>query len=247
MTQLDPSNRFDVAAATYHRARPGYPPAAIERLLEIAGVGAGDAVLDLGAGTGLLSERLGARGSRVYALEPNERMRSGLSRIPGIEAIDGTAERIDLPDGAVRLATAAQAYHWFEPARALPEIHRVLEPGGFLAVVWIVPDLEDPLQRRIGELTESLIERNPTHSGPLPGEELAWEPWFETAASFDDSFSTELPAGGLPELVASFSVVANLEPDERARTIEDAAGWVDGTEPLSLPHRLEVHLGRRAG
>jgi ubiquinone/menaquinone biosynthesis C-methylase UbiE len=84
-------------------------------------------------------------------------MRDELERnVSEAEAIDGTAEAIPLADASVDAATAGQAYHWFEPERALPELHRVLRPGGGLALLWNSRDLDDPLQAAIEELLAPL-------------------------------------------------------------------------------------------
>src|ERR1700744_1056654 len=124
---------FGVAAATYERGRPPYPPEALDWLLPPGA----RRVLDLGAGTGKLTRQLAARGLDVVAVEPLEGMRAELSRVlPGTEVLDGSAEQIPLPDGAVDAVLAAQAWHWVTPERAAPEVARVLRPGGRLGLVW---------------------------------------------------------------------------------------------------------------
>lgn len=94
-------------------------------------------MLDLGAGTGKLTGGLVAEGHHVTAVEPNESMLSELVRHHGsVRALPGTAERIPLPDGTLDAVVVGQAFHWFDPERALPEIARVLRPGGVLAALW---------------------------------------------------------------------------------------------------------------
>lgn len=102
-------------------------------------------VLDLGAGTGKLSELLAATGASVVAVEPVSAMRALIS--PEIESVDGTAEAIPCRSGAADAVTCAQSFHWFHPGAALSEIHRVLRPGGGLAILANVRDEADPLQR----------------------------------------------------------------------------------------------------
>src|SRR5687767_11696018 len=127
---------FTPQAEAYARARPGYPAELVDRLIAAAGVAAGDPVADLGAGTGLFTGLLAARGLAVVAVEPSAAMRRGAPRLPGVVWIDGSFEATSLPTGSQRWAVAAQAFHWADVPRALPEIHRILAPGCCLTVLW---------------------------------------------------------------------------------------------------------------
>src|SRR5437016_4501937 len=128
---------FGSAAGAYERGRPPYPPEAIDWLLP-----AGAArVLDLGAGTGKLTRQLTGRGLDLTAVEPSEGMREQLRRaVPGVRALAGTAEQIPLPDLSVDAVLVAQAWHWMDPAVAVPEVARVLRPGGQLGLLWNIRD-----------------------------------------------------------------------------------------------------------
>jgi SAM-dependent methyltransferase len=126
---------FGTVAAAYARHRPGYPAAALDWALE--SLRGGD-VLDLGAGTGKLTEALVKRpGVRVTAVDPDPAMLAQF-RVDhvGVDAREGTAEQIPLPDAAVDAVVVGTAWHWFDRARTEPEIARVLRPGGVLAVLW---------------------------------------------------------------------------------------------------------------
>ena len=134
---------FDSVADEYEQTRPTYPPA----LLDALPLDAEAAVLDLGAGTGKLTRVLAERYRDVTAVEPLANMRAMLERVvPGVTALPGSAERIPLDDGSVDGVFAAQAFHWFDQRVALPEITRVLRPGGVFAIVWNQgdDDLPDP-------------------------------------------------------------------------------------------------------
>jgi SAM-dependent methyltransferase len=146
MAEQDPevwarrSASFGAVARAYAEHRPDYAPAAIAWLLDQA---PGRDVLDLGAGTGPLSAGLVAAGAHVTAVEPDLAMLTELrARVPEATALAGAAEAIPLADASVDLVTAGTAYHWFDPDRALPEIARVLRPGGRLAVLYNLDDLE---------------------------------------------------------------------------------------------------------
>jgi SAM-dependent methyltransferase len=128
---------FGAAAAAYERGRPPYPPQAVEWLLP---EGAAH-VLDLGAGTGKLTRQLLDHGLEVTAVEPSEGMREQLRQaVPGATVLAGAAEHIPLPDHSVDAVLVAQAWHWVDPAAAVPEAARVLSPGGWLGLLWNVRD-----------------------------------------------------------------------------------------------------------
>jgi SAM-dependent methyltransferase len=122
--------------ADAYAARPGYPPALVERLVVQAGVGAGDRIADIGAGTGIFTRLLAGRGLVIDAIEPGLAMRSRAPVLPDVTWRDGSFEATGLPDGAIAWAVAAQAFHWADPPRALPELHRVLAPGAAFTVLW---------------------------------------------------------------------------------------------------------------
>src|SRR5947207_8421972 len=128
---------FGVAADLYDEMRPTYPPDAVRWAL-------GERprrVVDLGAGTGILTRALLDLGHEVVPVEPDPGMRDRLGRAtPGLTALAGSAERIPLPDGSADAVLAGQAYHWFEPEPAHREVARVLAPGGVFAPIWNVRD-----------------------------------------------------------------------------------------------------------
>jgi SAM-dependent methyltransferase len=92
--------------------------------------------------------------------------------VPEAEALEGSAEGIALADADVDAAFAAQAFHWFDRERAVPELHRVVRPGGGLVLLWNWWDDRDPLQHELAELIGYA-----GHS-PFTDEELPAAPWF---------------------------------------------------------------------
>ena len=243
---------FDRGGADYERGRPGYPEAAIEILARELGLGPGKRIVDLAAGTGKLTRALVPLGADLIAVEPVAGMRAQLERaVPGVEILDGTAERIPLAAATADAVTVAQAFHWFDAPVAAAEIHRVLVPSGGLAVVrnrWdrSVPWV-DEMQALIGE------RRPPDHPS---GTRTGWRdqvqatglftPWSE--ATVDNEVRADLDT--LLAREASISFVAALPALERERLLDDLRqllqrhGIIAG-EPLIMPHRTQVLWCRR--
>jgi len=154
------ANSFGPAADIYERGRPGYPDAAVTWLLPAGR----PRVVDLGAGTGKLTRQIRDRGLEVTAVDPSEQMLAQLAlAVPGVPALIGSAERIPLPAGSADAVLVAQAWHWIDPARAVPEIARILRPGGRLGLVWNLRDESEPWVRRLDEIIgDSETERATT-------------------------------------------------------------------------------------
>ncbi|MGA5268696.1 class I SAM-dependent methyltransferase [Streptomyces lydicamycinicus] len=134
---------FDAVAAQYAAARPGYPPALFDAIEELAGLPlAGARVLDVGAGTGIATRLLAERGARVTAVEPGAAMAAELHAAhPAVPLVRALGDALPFRDDAgFDLVGYAQAWHWTEPARSVPEALRVLRPGGALALWWNVPN-----------------------------------------------------------------------------------------------------------
>ncbi|MFJ3308732.1 class I SAM-dependent methyltransferase [Streptomyces sp. NPDC086549] len=143
MTMTPPSHTarahsFNAAAAQYAANRPSYPPALLDTVEELAARPlAGARVVDVGAGTGIATALLHARGADVIAVEPGEGMAAQFRRaLPDVPLVRGSGDALPLADASADFLTYAQAWHWTDPARSVPEALRVLRPGGALALWW---------------------------------------------------------------------------------------------------------------
>ena len=239
---------FASAADVYERARPSYPADAVSWIAEQAGLRPGRVVVDVGAGTGKLTRLLVPTGARVVAIEPIAEMRAKLvETTPGAEVLDGTAESLPLAPASADAITIAQAFHWFDHDAALPELHRVLRPGGTLVLVWNMRDLEDPLQAAIEELLE------PVRGSVSTQQYGAWRAPLEGSPLFGEGIDAAFPlvqlstAAELSERVASTSFVAALPSAERGALLTRARALADGLpEPFPFRYRTEVYAFPRS-
>ena len=231
---------FSSAADVYERARPSYPEAAVEWLVEHTGLGTGATVVDVGAGTGKLTRLLVPCGARVIAVEPLAEMRA---LIEGVETVDATAEELPFADGFADAITVAQAFHWFDHARALPELHRVLRTGGFLVLIWNSRDLDDPIQRGVEELLAPLRAEIPEQQLGAWREPLEQSPLFGPAETAEFAYAQRFTTDDLCARVASTSFVAAMPPIDREALLARVRALAhDHQEPFAFPYKTEVHV-----
>jgi SAM-dependent methyltransferase len=227
---------FDTSAAAYERARPSYPDEAIVTLAERLGIAPGRTVVDVAAGTGKLTRLIVPAGARIVAVEPSVPMRAELVRaVPGVEVLDGTAEALPLPDGAADAVVVAQAFHWFDGDRALPEIHRVLRPGGGLGLLWNGRDRDVEWVERLAELTEPYARDVPRYRMS------AWRDAFERNELFTPlelaqfPYEHEVDAETMVARMSSISWIAVLPDEERLPLLAQIRALFD-----ELPARFPV-------
>jgi SAM-dependent methyltransferase len=232
---------FGAAAAAYERGRPPYPPQAVGWLLP---EGAAH-VLDLGAGTGKLTRQLLGRGLAVTAVEPSEGMREQLRRaVPGATVLAGTAEQIPLPDHSVGAVLVAQAWHWVDPAAAVPEVARVLSPGGWLGLLWNVRDEREDWVAGLSTIMRSWREG---HGGSEPDTYAVSQappvgPPFGPAERRDIPWVHRLPRDVLTDMITSRSYVITLPAADREALLGEVGRLVRthpalaGADEIALPY-----------
>jgi ubiquinone/menaquinone biosynthesis C-methylase UbiE len=238
---------FATSADAYERGRPGYPEEATAWLAGRLRLEEGRDVLDLAAGTGKLTRALVPFGARVIAIEPIDEMREQLFRaLPDVDAFDGTAESIPLPDGSVDAVTCGQAFHWFRADEALREIHRVLRPGGGLALVWNMRDLSDPLQGRVHEILKPYGAGVRSYRDFAPKDAVDQSGLFGPVEHRSWPYIQRLSRAHLVDRIASVSYIAILDPDTRAGVLSQVLDAAEGLpEPISLPYTTEIYAANR--
>jgi SAM-dependent methyltransferase len=160
-SRYNPTGRFSGLADTYAKHRPGYPEAALDYIVLRCGLTGASRLVDVGCGTGISTRLFAARGIPVIGIEPNDEMRAKAEAepLPADSSIPeyrkGKAEATGLPDHFADAVLAAQAFHWFRPDDALHEFHRILSPGGHVALVWNERDESDACTAAFGAVMRS--------------------------------------------------------------------------------------------
>ena len=138
----DSQQRFSDRVENYVRYRPGYPRELLDVLREHAGLRAGIRVADIGSGTGISSRLLLDAGCEVFGVEPNAAMREAAEGFfadnQRFHSVAAPAETTTLPDHRVDMIFSAQAFHWFDREQARAEFSRILQPPGWVVLVWNV-------------------------------------------------------------------------------------------------------------
>lgn len=246
--QQNPKGRFSGRAADYARWRPDYPAAAIDAILDSAPDGV--TVADLGAGTGISSRQLASRGARVIAIEPNPEMCALVLRGKALTPVIGAAESIPLLRGSVRIATAFQAFHWFEAERALAEIHRVLVPGGRLALVWNERDDRDFFTAAYREIVRAASGNHPAEARMEQVEALKRSPLFVAPVLKVFPHEQRLDREGLVGRMRSTSYLPSEGPawDSLASQMEALRNeWADANGFVRLAYETRVWIARTRG
>ncbi len=255
LSHFDPTGRFTGLADLYAKHRPTYPAAAVSLIIDHCGLRPGSLLVDVGCGTGISSRLFAARGLRVIGIEPNDEMRTraAAEAIPaGIspEYRAGRAEETGLPAGCADGVLAAQAFHWFDAAKALGEFHRILRPDGWAALMWNERDEADPATAAYGKVVRNGPDAAAVE-GPRAGagQVLLRSRLFVQAQRVVLSHEQELDEEGL--LGRAFS--ASYAPREPAAVADftEALRAVFAAHQKSgkfvLRYQTSVYLARRSG
>ncbi len=236
--QSPPHERsFGPVADAYDRARPSYPEDAVGWL-----TGAGRSViLELGAGTGKLTRLLHdnasgiSHGHDVLATDPLPEMLSRLAERVPVRHVAATAEQIPLRSRSVDLVVCGQSFDRFDHDRALPEIARVLRPGGVLALAFNTYDVQIPWVRRLKELISP--EAGTQDEAAMP---LMATPFFGFVEKKQFRFWQPHTAASLADLARSVAHVASMKEHDRARVLakvdELYAGYGRGHDGMQLAY-----------
>ena len=221
---------FDDAAAVYQRARPEYPTALYERLLDVTGLVPPSRLLEVGCATGKATLPLAGLGFRITALEPGGALAAAAranAKGYDVEVIETRFEDWQ-PEGRVfDMVFAATAWHWVDPSVRYSKAAAVLRPSGYLAI-WgaghVIPYDGDPFFEEIQEIYDEIGEGLPLGSVvPRPGEladevdEIEASGYFDVLEVRQYDWETVHTAESYIDLLNTFSGHIAMEPWQRDR------------------------------
>jgi SAM-dependent methyltransferase len=241
---------YAVAADVYARARPSYPAAAVDWLVEQLGLRRADEVVEVGAGTGKFTPLLVERGLRVVAIEPVAAMRQAL-RASGhaVRVVDAVAEALPFEDASVRAVIASQSLHWADVVRAFAEFDRTLDSDGAVGLIWNFRDLDVAWQRDLDAVLSELRGDAP-HSRDGRWQAAMASSVFRVASERTWRWSVEGTSNDVVDRVRSVSYVAALPEVERERVdrrVLDilARHGLDESDRVSFPYATEAYVLQR--
>jgi SAM-dependent methyltransferase len=231
--QPDPARSFGGVADAYDRGRPTYPREAAVWLTSDRPV----SVLELGSGTGKLTTQLVALGHDVHATEPDPQMLAILEKnLAGVRVSQAPAEEIPAGDASYDVVVSAQAFHWFDLDRALPEIARVLRPGGRLSLVWNQRDERIPWVKRLGRIIGTQDQLRD------PIEVLAASGLFGDVETEAFKSWQVVDRNSIQDLVRSRSNIATLPPAQQEAKMAEVLAFYDdfgrGMDGMQLPYTV---------
>jgi SAM-dependent methyltransferase len=250
---------FDAWAADYDRFRPDYPDALFDEIAMRLRLPARPRVVDLGAGTGRAALAMAGRGWRVTAVEPGRPMLDLLrSRAAdaglNVAPVEASAESTGLDPSSADLATAAQAYHWFDAQASLTEMARIVRGGGGIALFWNVRDADRSslLQDYHGLLHRYGIGDDQHSAGPVRAtrDEIAFIGAYDEPAFFQVRHASTMQPREFIGLAFTSSYIRALDDDAQARLQDELAQLVErhaaGEQHLTIPYTVDCWIATRS-
>jgi ubiquinone/menaquinone biosynthesis C-methylase UbiE len=239
---------FDGISERYEVSRPGYPPHVVEFITATAGLGAGTAVLEVGCGTGQLTERLARPGFRLTAIDIGASMiAAARPRLTGAEVSFEVASFEDLAavDASFDLVISSAAFHWIDPEVAFTKSARLLRPGGWLALLGTEEHYDAPLGAALDALwvahgdTGGAWERRP--SDP---EAIAATGLFGTPACLTDTQQTIVPAGDVTALETTRAAYLSWPHNTQRRFTDELRRLLEPQPAVHLTRQTSVTMAQ---
>ncbi len=231
----------------YDEVRPDYPEVSIATIVAAFGLNRSSRVLDLGAGTGIFTRQLQAHVGEVVAVEPSSSMRETMiATTPGVTVLDGRDDAVPLEDASVDAVVVAQAFHWFDAPRALAEIHRVLVPGGGLALIWNERDESIDWMAALTVAMRWDVHRPYSSNGDVA--RVVGEGPFEDVQRHQFEHRQWLTRDQVYRRVLTTSYVSIMGEDDQRALLAEVRRVIEPLgEPIDFAYRTDLYLARASG
>lgn len=250
---------FGADPEAYDRVRPAYPPAMLDTVSAVTGIRPGERVLEVGAGTGKATRAMAERGWHVTCLEPSAEMREQLEVLRASQpAVTASGHFLEtFPGGEpFALAVAAQSWHWTDPAVRYQRAHKLLAPGGWLALAWNTPrrtdrsldaDLDALYRAHAGGLRAREPGSAGVHRGQWSSGDLTTNPLFGVVLHWRQDWEESYDADRYTRLVATQSDHLMLEPAVLATLVQELRQLVSRQGGrVTLTYATDLYLAQRA-
>lgn len=249
---MNNTEKFSNKSEIYTKYRSSYPKELKGLLKESINICEDTIGADVGAGTGIFTKQLAGIMRKVYAIEPNNDMRTACkkycSEVKNVDIINGSAESTTLPDKSVDIITVAQAFHWFDKEKTKFEFQRILKSKGKVVLVWNSRDTENELIKENHRLLERLC---PSFKGFSEGSSVtpnAYNDFFEQESCDYKVFSNNLIMT-LDEYIGRnlSSSYAPLKNDENYKDFVEGLICIfrkySNNDKLIFPQKTYVYIG----
>ena len=227
--QRQRAESFGSVAEQYDRFRPSYP---VELIDDLATLGGGGEVLDVGCGTGRVGTLLAERGMSVLGVEVSAEM-AQVARHNGLAVEVAAFEEWAAHERRFDLVVSGQAWHWLDPARAVPKAATVLRPGGTAVVFWNIGSLDEPLQHQLDGVyryhAPQVLYGKQDHKDTEP----PYAHDFDASGLFAPAFVREYrweqsyPTEHWVQMVQTHSDHVTLDPAVRAAVVREVADVIE--------------------
>lgn len=242
---LRASVTFSAVADEYDRGRPDHPDAVFDALEPLTSM----RVLDVGAGTGIGTRPLLARGAAVVAVDPSAPMLArAVARSAGLPAVLADGARLPVADRSVDLVTFGQSWHWLDADRRCDEAHRVLRPGGRWAAWWTHARGAPWLDRRWDLVEAAVPGVLRTQRDTDWGADVQASGRFAIRPRIDVRWSRRMTVDDQLTDDASHSYIAALDDRERRALLEDLRSTYEAAFPagvMTVPLETWFWIGDR--
>jgi SAM-dependent methyltransferase len=168
------------------------------------------------------------------------------ARAPGADITAGQAEELPMPDSSVDVVIASSAWHWVDEKRAVPEVARVLRPGGHFSLLWCGPDRNVDWMRSLWaggyDLSSSEVDALNAQRRGRHDVDLGDSPSFGDPEMTVFRWTTPMPKADLIGLASTYSAIITMDPPERQGFLNRMSDYIDTHEELAARDVIDVPM-----